>query len=99
MNNYECGMIDVKEFEIPLQINLSIITEGKIIIKVNNDGKYVIESDPGMLHHTQELVRCKDCKHAINATYNLKENRISSVACDKVEIHEPDWFCADGERK
>jgi len=39
-----------------------------------------------------ELVRCKDCKRGSLDEYGY-------VNCDRCETHEPDWFCADGERK
>ena len=42
----------------------------------------------------EELVRCKDC---IN-----KEcfGRDGKIVCDLDGfLHDPDWFCADGERK
>jgi hypothetical protein len=41
-----------------------------------------------------ELVRCKDCVN--------KEcfGRDGKIVCDLDGfLHEPDWFCADGERK
>ena len=41
-----------------------------------------------------ELVRCKDCKH-------IKDCAINAPYCDKGHFFNgnPDWFCADGERK
>ena len=47
------------------------------------------------------VVRCKDCdfgKHCQNGKHEL------SVECHNpeklaIEVHTPDWFCADGERK
>ena len=46
-----------------------------------------------------QIVRCKDCKHGVNETYDLKENKIISIDCRFAETHDPDWFCADGERR
>ena len=43
-------------------------------------------------HWVGELVRCKDCKYG-NVTFN------GIVLCSKGGKHEPDWFCADGERR
>lgn len=41
----------------------------------------------------QELVRCKNCK------LQECEGRNGMIVCDITgESHEPDWFCADGER-
>ena len=46
------------------------------------------------------VVRCKDCKnghHIVNAVNG--EVRVYRVFCKPTQaIHEPDWFCADGER-
>jgi len=42
-----------------------------------------------------QIVRCKDCKHAV-------AQDCEQVWCSFVDdglSHEPDWFCADGERK
>lgn len=51
------------------------------------------------------VVLCKDCKyghHIINTVNG--EVRVYRVICVKPygqgsAVHEPDWFCADGERK
>lgn len=42
-----------------------------------------------------ELVRCKDCKHT------LKGNNGALVCCltKMVGTTDPNWFCADAERK
>jgi len=42
-----------------------------------------------------EIIRCKDCKHT------LKENNGALVCCltKMVGTTDPNWFCADGERK
>ena len=42
-----------------------------------------------------ELVRCKDCKYAMNFKNGFK------YICDKeeIKIRDPNWFCADGERR
>ena len=48
-------------------------------------------ADDGMV----KVVRCKDCKYGekANAVYLCGKSRGFGIA------HEPDWFCADGERK
>ena len=58
------------------------------------------------LHKVKELVRCKDCKygHHIVTTVN-GEITLYRVFCTKPYVekcnrtNEPEWFCADGERK
>lgn len=40
-----------------------------------------------------ELVRCKDCKRYIRCTDY-------QGLCDRIDgLINPDWYCADGERK
>lgn len=39
------------------------------------------------------LVRCKDCKHCDDI------DMYGYVQCDKGETHEPNFYCADGERR
>lgn len=43
-----------------------------------------------MLHQTNELIRCKDCK------YNDDGECVIKAGWFPVQ---PEWFCADGERK
>lgn len=45
-----------------------------------------------------ELVRCKDCKHNIGEKVWLDGD--VTIDCDNgMGYPQPDWFCADGERK
>lgn len=39
------------------------------------------------------LVLCKDCKHCDEI------DMYGYIQCDKAETHEPNFYCADGERK
>jgi len=63
------------------------------------NGKYyyskAIEDAITLLKEQPEIIRCRDCKHGadtiINGEYLFK-------TCGGVN-HEPDWFCADGEKK
>lgn len=48
-----------------------------------------------------EVVRCKNCKHRFNGEHH---DNCCDVLMEKVKwtfevTVEPDWFCADGERK
>ena len=38
------------------------------------------------------VVRCGECRHKCG-------EHDGYICCDKNVWHEPDWFCADGERK
>ena len=57
-----------------------------------NDVKDFSKSRPEWCQMT-ELVRCKDCKHCDTDT--LEHCWCMILARSR----EPDWFCADGERK
>ena len=46
-------------------------------------------------HGAPELIRCKDCKRG---TWLERTGMTPMVTCGG-EDHEPDWFCADGERR
>ena len=39
-----------------------------------------------------EVVRCEECRHKCG-------EHDGYICCDKNRWHEPDWFCADGERR
>ena len=41
-----------------------------------------------------EIVRCKDCR---KGSLIMEVNTLPYIRCYGVD-HEPDWFCADGER-
>lgn len=45
-----------------------------------------------------EIIRCKDCKHMI---INEKHEAKPMICCftKMCGTTEPDWFCADGERR
>ena len=49
------------------------------------------------LNHSQELVRCKDCKHY--RYYGLSEETVSECRIDHAENPDGNWYCADGERR
>ena len=75
---------------------------GAIEVKVGRSVKCMAEAKAyKMIPHctkdeisytVDELVRCECCKHGDLDEYGC-------INCDKCEIHEPNWFCADGERK
>lgn len=49
------------------------------------------------LNHSQELVRCKDCKYCGSEI----RDGIKFAKCELKHnwMPQPNWFCADGERK
>ena len=44
-----------------------------------------------------ELVRCNACKHG-KPCNDGEINCEKDIGTFKTTVHEPDWFCADGER-
>ena len=48
-------------------------------------------------HNAPELVRCKDCKFWVGNGADIDE--LPHWFPCKSEMRQPDWFCADGERK
>lgn len=54
-------------------------------------------SDALALLKEQKIVRCKDCKNWVGNGADIDE--LPHWFPCKVEIRQPDWFCADGERK
>ena len=78
----------MKEYKVPIQ---SLIDHIKTSMDIDPWAKEMAEE---LLKEQQQIVRCKDCK--------LKEcdGRNGTIVCDITgESHNPDWFCADGERK
>ena len=93
---------------VPIQ---SLIDHIKTAIDVDPWAKEMVEellneqNDKGMIsdaiHETAKqfrrtIVRCKECKHgepsivAWSSNYYCRRHK---------DVHEPDWFCADGEAK
>ena len=70
-------------------------------------GKWICEEVPAMtmggevistmLHQQKELVLCKDCKHGVLCNEG-EIDCTKDIGTFKATIHEPNWFCADGER-
>lgn len=61
---------------------------------------YFLDEDISPTIDAIPVVRCKDCKHyRINTVY--PGTNMIMTYCAKTGIAEsnPDWFCADGERK
>lgn len=46
-----------------------------------------------------ELIRCKDCKYGDSVKNAKGEPMIECALLYEGWLKEPEWFCADGERK
>ena len=90
------------------QMNTSL--EGAICTAIQNVGVIVDRDElvkalrydrnqyqKGYKDRDVEIVRCRDCKHGVSV--------FDSIVCKRHQPkyrtqfgHDPDWFCADGER-
>ncbi len=62
------------------------------IIKIDESKHDIMDSVP-LMKPPKELVRCKDCRY-YKPEYVDEECRLFNDFTT-----DPDWFCADGERK
>ena len=46
-----------------------------------------------------ELIRCKDCRHGEPVTDEDGEKHVFCMRENNHRRRNPEWFCADGERK
>ena len=64
--------------------------------------EYFLDEDISPTVDAVPVVRCKDCKFG-EGCQNAKGMEMIACFNDDVflepEIHEPDWFCGDGEKK
>lgn len=51
-------------------------------------------------HNAPELIRCKDCDYVClcDSTEMFPDIPVYAKCTLTDEVHEPDWFCADGEK-
>lgn len=72
----------------------------ELIIKVDEE-KMDIEGNAPVVDRPQELVRCKDCKHVCmcDSTEMFPDIPVYAKCTLTDQVHEPKWFCADGERR
>lgn len=48
----------------------------------------------------EEIIRCKDCRYGQQCTEKRTTYQCFKWNCGEFgEVHEQDWFCADGEAK
>ena len=77
---------------VPVQ---SLIDHIKTAIDVDPWAKEMMEN---LLKEQEAVVRCKYCKYGSDPVegYIACNNDIGTFDCI---IHEPNWFCANGERR
>ena len=62
----------------------------------------MVAMSPELLRKETILVRCKDCKFGELCKNGRGEHGVwcyNSQSASKDWVHNPDWFCADGERR
>ena len=69
----------------------------ELIIKVDDPGERAWDGSLKVFE-TKELVRCKDCISFYKNDNMFNTNAQKGMRCKASSI-DPDWFCADGERK
>jgi hypothetical protein len=55
----------------------------------------------GYTDRDSEIIRCKDCKHVClcDSTEMMPDMPVYAKCTLTDEVHDPEWFCADGERR
>lgn len=63
--------------------------------------EFIIKVEGHELQSVKELVRCKDCKYVCmcDSTEMFPDMPVYAKCTLTDEFHDPDWFCADGERR
>ena len=51
------------------------------------------------MYEKQDIVRCKDCKHYKPYRGRVSGNLLHECEIFDLDIDDPDWFCANGERR
>ena len=88
----KCPYFDTDECRIVLEKDaLELLKEYQ---KTRLEIAHEMVSSSILMYQGKELVQCKDCKHGY--LYDFGQ----SVDCEFNELaKDPDWFCADGERR
>lgn len=66
------------------------------LLKQQEAQKFLVDKS-GKITPLPVVVRCKDCKHGVLCNEG-EIDCTKDIGTFKATIHEPDWFCADGER-
>ena len=68
--------------------------------EIDENGEYHKVEPPKVNKNIVPVVRCQDCEHGIEGTWNYKENKMVHIRCEyRGEFHSPDWYCADGVKR
>lgn len=87
VNGYECFCTSD---DIEYEMHKAVLA----LLKERETQKFFVD-ESGKVTPLPVVVRCKDCKHGekANDVYLCGKPRGFGLA------HEPNWFCADGERR
>ena len=69
--------------------------------EVSGIAKAAIKIISSLRESDNSIVKCKDCKYVCmeEATEMMPDMPFYAVCTLTDEAHEPDWFCADGEKR
>jgi len=71
----------------------------EIIIEVPDEFGKTLKPWKANAEIRSELVRCNDCRYGQKCTAHEAIQCFKWNSGEFGELHAPDWFCADGERK
>ena len=81
---------------------LRTIDDAIALLKEQKKQKFFVDSD-GKITPLPVVVRCKDCRWGDRSRNGKGEEMIlcynGDTGIEDGYLHEPDWFCAEGERK
>ena len=108
MENVINGLIDIGGF-IAGRVGLKqarnflrTIDDTIELLKEQKKQKFFVDSD-GKITPLPDVVRCKDCRWGDRSRNGKGEEMIlcynGDTGIEDGYLHEPDWFCAEGERK
>ena len=80
------------------------VDKDKLLAALKQDAERYREAyahgyDTGYEKRDEEIVRCKDCKHGDLVKNAKGEPMIECALLYKGWLKEPDWYCADAERR
>ena len=79
--------------------HIDAINDALALLKEQDKQKFFVDEN-GKITPLPVVVRCKDCKHVCfcDTTEILPNIPVYAECTITHEVHNPDWFCADGKR-
>lgn len=92
------GMANIEKVIKGLEIIIWEVDHNSMWLPGDDDIRDAIE----LLKEHRQIVRCKDCKFGEACKNGRGEHGVwcyNTQSANKDWVHEPDWYCADGERR